>query len=139
CAGKEYFLLHQRRREPYFGFWGIGSGPVPYGVSITQAAHDELLKQTGLAATFEHRGVLRVIDTDPAGEVREDKLFSLMHAQVDGCPPLSEWPGGVSVWMTEQEALRQTPLFQATRQTIDMYHQHTAFAETTCEYSDEQY
>lgn len=137
--GETHYLMHQRKREPFFGYWGIGSAPVRRGIPIEQCATDELKKQTGLQAAFTHRGLMRVVDKTPNDEVLEDKLFSLMQANLSYVEVVKEWKGGVSTWKTYEEIFDLSPLFPTTRQTIDMVVSGETFREEVCIYTDEQY
>lgn len=133
------YLAHRRLREPFYGFWGIGSAPVLRGQSIVTAAREEFAKQTGVEATFSVHGVYHVIDRSTSGEVLEDKLFSIVVTDVEHEPPLREWYGGESVWLTRDELLARTPLFPTTAQTLAMLDTGATFAETECVYNEEEY
>lgn len=133
------YLVHQRKREPFYGYWGIGSAPVRRGISIEQCAADELKKQTGLEAKFAHKGLLRVIDKNPEGDVLEDKLFSLMYTTLAKPVQLADWKGGVSVWMSREEIFELSPLFPTTHQTISMIESGQMFREEACVYTEDEY
>lgn len=133
------YLAHRRCREPFRGFWGIGSAPILRGNGVVASAHDEFLKQTGIDADFTVYGVYRVIDRSPRGEVLEDKLFTIVVADLDYAPTLREWYGGENVWMTREELLAHTPLFPTTAHTLDMIESGIAFAEAECTYTEEEY
>ncbi len=137
--GVEYILAHKRTREPFRDYWGITSAPVLRGMPIMEAARKELMKQTGIAASFTVKATYRVIDVMPRGDVLEDKLFSVLTAAVDGLPPLHKWSGGDSVWMTREELLAKPKLFPTTAKTLDMVLNGTAFAEDICVYQEQDY
>jgi ADP-ribose pyrophosphatase YjhB (NUDIX family)/predicted transcriptional regulator len=81
AEGEPRYLLQQRRRHPYFGFWGSISGPVRWGEPIEDAARRELGKQTGLAAEMAVRTFYRARDLSrESGAVLEDKLFAVVEA-----------------------------------------------------------
>ena len=134
-----YYLAHRRTREPFSGFWGIASAPVLRGVPIAKSAHDEFLKQTGIVAEFLVSGSFRVIDKNPAGEVLEDKIFTIMTTELAECLPPHRWHGGESKWMTRNELLGKEPLFPITQQVFNMIDSGQQFAEAVCVYTDEQY
>lgn len=138
-GGETYYLAHCRQREPFRGFWGIASAPVLRGVSLGDAAASEVLKQTGIHATFSPKGLYRVIDTTDDGEVLEDKLFSLMVAHVDGLPTPHEWHGGDSVWLSRNELLAKSPLFPITERVLTMVETDERFVEEVCVYDRDQY
>lgn len=139
-VGSEWhYIAHQRTREPFYGMWGIASARVPKGVGLLQAAHDALVKQAGLAADFEARGCLRVIDKNEKDEVLEDKLFMILLAEITEPSRLAEWCGGKSVWMSRDELLKQPKLFQTTALTLDMLDNGQTFTEAVCTYSSSDY
>lgn len=134
-----YFLAHQRTREPYRGFWGIASAPLLRGVPASESASRELMKQTGIDAQFDVVGTFRVIDKNTRGHILEDKLFSVMHANLTHKIEPNSWTGGIGMWMTRDELLAQEKLFPITADVLDMIsHKHT-FRESVCVYSDDQY
>lgn len=134
-----YYLAHKRTREPFRDFWGIASAPMLRGVPIADSASRELRKQTGINAMFVPVGLYRVIDTLSTGQVLEDKLFTLLVADVNDCPEPRYWSGGESMWLTKQQLLEQAPLFSTTARTLTMVEERQQFAEDTCIYSREEY
>lgn len=137
--GQTYFLAHRRTREPFRGFWGIASAPVLRGVPIREAAARELFKQTGITATFEVVGIQRVIDKNAAGSILEDKLFSVLVADVPECPAPAYWYGGESVWLTAGELLAKDRLFATTATTLAMVERGVLFVEHICLYAKAEY
>jgi hypothetical protein len=138
-GGVTYYLAHRRTREPYRNWWGIASAPVLRGVPLAEAAAREFRKQTGIAADFSVASMARVIDKTHEGEVLEDKIFSLMIADIEGVPTPHEWYGGESIWLTREEILQLAPLFPTTARTFDRLDQGVMFAEDICEYSASDY
>ncbi len=137
-SGDKY-LAHRRTREPFYGFWGIASAPMLRGVPIREAAARELKKQTGIVAQFEIAGLQRVIDTRQNGTVLEDKLFTLLLADVAGEPVPHQWYGGESQWLTRTALLANDKLFATTAKTLDMVEHGKQFAEDVCVYANHEY
>ena len=54
---EKQYLLQQRLKHPYYGFWGAPTGKVRWAESVVEAAARELAEETGLRGTFVHRGV----------------------------------------------------------------------------------
>ena len=133
------YLAHRRTREPFYGFWQVPSAPVLRGVPICDAAARELKKQTGLAAEFRVAGLQRVIDTRANGTVLEDKLFTLLVADMAGCPSLHSWYGGESYWLGRDALLAKDRLFPTTAKTLDMIERGETFAEDVCVYKKSEY
>lgn len=137
--GEQLYLAHQRTREPFYGFWGIGSAPVLRGVPLGESAMSELEKQTGIRAEFHVAGAIRVIDKDTRGSILEDKLFSVMVADVPTPQESHDWHGGKSVWLTRSVLLASERLFPTTERTLDFVDSGDTFAETVCVYNDNEY
>lgn len=137
--GETKYLAHRRMREPFYDFWGIASAPILRGVPIKQSATREIEKQTGIKADFEVFGSFRVIDKTPSGTVLEDKLFSILVADVLGCPAAHYWSGGESVWLSASQLLSKKRLFPTTARTIKMIEAGQYFAEEICVYTADMY
>lgn len=42
------FLIQERRKEPYFGYWGFPTGKIKFGSTVGDTANRELEEETGL-------------------------------------------------------------------------------------------
>lgn len=51
--GQEKFIIHQRRKEPYYGYWGFITGKVKWGETLAEASERELKEETGISG--KHR------------------------------------------------------------------------------------
>jgi len=137
--GATYYLAHKRTREPFRDYWGIASAPMLRGLLVRDSAARELKKQTGIAADFSIAGMQRLIDTLPNGVILEDKLFTLLLADVEGLPLAHEWYGGESVWLTREQLLSKERLFHTTKISLDMIEQGQSFSEEVCVYEKSEY
>jgi len=137
--GATYYLAHKRTREPFRDYWGIASAPMLRGLPVRDSAARELRKQTGIVADFTVAGMQRLIDTLPNGVVLEDKLFTLLLADVDDLPPAHQWYGGESVWLTREELLSKDRLFHTTQVSLDMIERGQSFSEEVCVYDKSDY
>lgn len=138
-AGQLYYLAHRRTREPFRDYWGIASAPVLRGVPLRESAARELYKQSGIKADFSVAGMQRVVDTLSNGTVLEDKLFTLLVADVPHLPATRDWYGGESMWLTRQELLAKPKLFYTTATSLDMVEHGITFNEQTCVYDKSDY
>lgn len=102
--GVKEYLLQERLKHPYYGYWGPPTGKVRWGESILETASRELEEETGLEGTFEFRGINheRVIHDD-TGEIVEDKLFNLMFCNSSSGTLNEYFDGGHNAWRTRQE------------------------------------
>ena len=107
--GEKQYLLQERRKHPYFGYWGAPTGKIRWGESILETASRELEEETGLTASFEYRGINheRVRHSD-TGEFVEDKIFHLMFTSNTTGTMKTEFDGGRNAWRTMAE-MKQEP------------------------------
>jgi len=113
------YLFHQRKRHPFYDYWGLISGPVPWGESIEKAAEAELEKQTGFTAKCTVRGFCRVRDyVSDERTLLEDKLFAVVTTNAPQGVP-REWSGGTTRWMALQEYTLQPKRFNLTEKILD--------------------
>lgn len=99
--GQPNFVVQERRKHPYFGFWGFPGGKIRWGETIMQAAARELHEETGLNATLVHRGVYHehVIETE-SGNLLEDKIFHIIYGSQPKGTLLATFDGGHNAWLT---------------------------------------
>jgi 8-oxo-dGTP pyrophosphatase MutT (NUDIX family) len=115
----EEILLQQRLRHPYYGFWGLISGPTSFGEFPETTASQELLKQTGLEATFTVQGFYRQLTrVATADALLEDMLFTVMCADTVKGELSTNWQGGRAQWIAKKDIHTLTPLFEETKQII---------------------
>lgn len=128
AKGTEY-LMQKRLRQPFYGYWGLLSGPAQWGDDFVTTAAHELHKQTGLAADLQVRTFLRQRDYTPANELLEDKLFVVLTAELQHQAP-HVWEHGENAWMTLEKLREQPHYFSLTEQAVQAA-QTTQFADLT--------
>lgn len=116
---KPLYLFQQRKRNPYFGFWGHMSGPILWGEKPEETAARELKKQTGLEAEFTIHAFYRQLDYLQE-ELIEDKLFTVLRATNIQGDLQNDWSGGVSKWMSLDELQCQPRYFPATQEVTGL-------------------
>lgn len=136
---KWYYLAHQRKRQPFYDFWGIASAPVPRGVPIVEAAAAAAREQMGIEAVFAPVGIQRSIDVDENDDILEDKVFTIMLAELDDMPQPHDWPGGVNTWLTRDGLLAKMPLFPTTAETLKCIETERFFVELRSVYEIDEY
>lgn len=66
----ERALLIQRGKEPMIGAWSLPGGRVEAGETTLEAAHRELMEETGITARLDHLvGIFDAIQRDAQGGV----------------------------------------------------------------------
>lgn len=129
--GTEY-LFQERLKNPYFGYWGLPSGKIRWGETITETALRESLEETGLEADFEVAGVYHEhVKIDDESEMTEDKLFFICKGTNARGDFLEEFEGGRNKWMTFDEAKAMPLRFESFEVELDMLTSKTWLVEQT--------
>ena len=138
--GTEQFLLHQRSRHPFFGFWGFLSGPIRWGELPEEAAQRELLKQSGLETTLAVSGIYRQRTYDAeTNELLEDGLFTVMHAELTEGALSHDWKGGKNQWMTQEQIQALEPKFKETQDVLTTLDRPAPYTERSVAYKPGEY
>jgi ADP-ribose pyrophosphatase YjhB (NUDIX family) len=139
-AGRTEYLVQRRLKHPYFGFYGFITDPIRWGETVTEAAERELLRETGLRATFRVVGVEHRLDYLSDGALQEDKFFYVVAAeQVAGELRQPEY-GGHNEWMTLAQIKKLPKQFQGLEETIKAVRSPGVnFTESTSQYHREDY
>ena len=110
-GGKTEYLVHQRLKEPFYGWYGCQSGKIRWGETPLETAKREFLEETGLTGDFELKGITHVIHTHRDGRLLEDKYFwSYLITNLKG-ELLEEVEEGRNIWMTEKEYREKENVF----------------------------
>ena len=120
--GEPQVLFQQRRKNPYYGYWGFPTGKVRFGETIIEAAARELKEETSLEADFERLGIYKELTHMDTGELLEDKLFCVVRCTNVRGELLSEFEGGLNVWMTQAEARKLEKRYASFETELKMIH-----------------
>lgn len=113
--GVTKYLIQQRRRNPYYDYWGCITGPVQWGEPIETTARREFEKQTGMTASYTLRAFYRQTDlSDEMGDLLEDKVFAVIEAADVAGDITNAWAKGFNMWMTLDELQKQEKRFAST-------------------------
>lgn len=138
-GGRE-FLFQQRKKNPYYDFWGRVGGKMRWGETIIEAARRELKEETGLEATFEYKLLYHKRDFDKAtGDLLEDKIFLCVYATTFSGELTEEFEGGVNRWMTAEEFNAQPKRFSSVNEFQQLIDKGAAFVERDFYYEESEY
>lgn len=138
--GQREFLFQQRKKNPYFDFWGRAGGKVRWGESVVEAANRELKEETGLEAKFEYRLLYHKRDFDKlSGELLEDKIFLCVYATEYSGKLIETFEGGINKWMTHQEFQKQPKRFESVDEFLELIDGGVTFAEREFYYDKTDY
>lgn len=140
CTDKTEYLVQERLKHPYFGFWGFPGGKIRWGETIAQAAARELKEETGLIGNFVHKGVYHehAVNTESKA-VLEDKIFHVMFCNDASGELIKEFEGGRNQWTTLEEVRTKKYRYSSFDVEADIGINGIPFTEMVQYYSDEQF
>ncbi len=140
ASGEREFLFQQRKKNPYYDFWGRVGGKMRWGETVVEAAKRELKEETGLEADLEYRLLYHKRDFDKVtGKLLEDKLFLCVYANSYSGELQEEFEGGVNRWMTHDEFQRCDKRFKSVDDFKDLIDAGQTFAEREFYYNESEY
>jgi len=138
--GEREFLFQQRKKNPYFDFWGRVGGKMRWGESVIEAAQRELKEETGLEAEFEYKLLYHKRDfSKTTGKLLEDKIFLCVYATKYSGELMEAFEGGVNRWMTNEEFHAQPKRFVSVDDFMDLIDRGESFAEREFYYDESEY
>lgn len=139
-AGEREFLFQQRKKNPYYDFWGRVGGKMRWGETVIEAAERELMEETGLEAELKYRLLYHKRDFDKGtGKLLEDKLFLCVYADKFKGNLIESFEGGVNRWMTHEEFQAQPKRFTSVDEFKQLMDEGVSFAEREFYYEDAEY
>lgn len=138
--GKIEYLFQERRKNPYFGFWGLPSGKIRWGETITETARRESLEETGLDADFEIASVYHeAVKDSKTGGIIEDKIFFIVRGTNARGTLIEDFEGGHNKWRTVESVLSESKKYATLKSEIDFLTTDKWFNEQTVTYSDQEF
>jgi len=138
--GEREFLFQQRKKNPYYDFWGRVGGKIRWGETIIEAANRELKEETGLEATFEYRLLYHKRDFDKrTKELLEDKIFLCVYATEFAGELKEEFEGGINRWMTHEEFMAMPKRFNSVDEFLKLMDRGETYAEQEFYYDESEY
>jgi 8-oxo-dGTP pyrophosphatase MutT (NUDIX family) len=140
-GGERQFLLQERLKNPYYGYWGFPSGKVRWGESIVETAARELREETGLTAHIELKGQYHEHTyLQETGELLEDKLFHVVLCTQAQGQLVEQFEGGRNVWLDLATATKLQKKYTSFDTELQMaLGQLPPFVHELHQYSKEQF
>lgn len=121
-GGEAQYLIQQRLKEPFFGFYGFLTGKLRFGETVEEGAKREFEEETGLTCTPKLVDITHKMDYSPEGEILDDKYFFVFNALDVSGNFIESFEGGKNHWMALKDikALPQDMLFDRVYETIEV-------------------
>ncbi|MBI2310466.1 NUDIX domain-containing protein [Candidatus Collierbacteria bacterium] len=113
------YLVQQRLKQPYYGFYGYVSGKVRWGEEVGEAAMREFLEETGLSGRPKLLGIEHKLDVKE-GVIQEDKFFYICRMFAPKGELVKDFEGGRNLWLTEDEIRGLTKVFGDMFDVLDV-------------------
>jgi 8-oxo-dGTP pyrophosphatase MutT (NUDIX family) len=118
--GDVEYLIQERLKQPFFGYFGTIGGKVRWGETLFEAAQRELEEETGLTGEFKLVGIQHKMDYNQKEELLEDKFFFIIKiTNIEG-NLVEAFEGGRNIWMKKDDLLRTPKLFPNMPQVLEM-------------------
>ncbi len=110
------FLVQQRLKQPFFGFYMLPTGKIRWGETLELTAKRESMEETNLEGSYKLVGITHKRDfMHKTREMLEDKIFYIMHCSDPGGELMSEFEGGKNYWMTREEYYSQDKVIKGSK------------------------
>ena len=139
-GNRREFIVQQRLKQPYYGFYGRLGGKVRWGESFEEAAARELTEETGLIGSFTFSHIFHKRDYRKSdGKLLEDKIFVVMHCTDARGDMMEQFEGGKNFWMTQDELVAQDKIFESARDFVKYLDEGVAYHAQDYTYNDTEY
>jgi ADP-ribose pyrophosphatase YjhB (NUDIX family) len=138
--GEIQYLFQQRLKNPYYGFWGLPSGKIRWGETITEAAARESLEETGLHADFSAQSVYheQVIEKE-SGLIIEDKIFFIVLGENVGGKLITDFEGGHNEWRTLTDVMAEAKKYATVGTEVELLSGKKWLFEQIVPYSKQEF
>lgn len=117
-VNKNKYLIQQRLKEPYYGYYGFLTGKIRLGETVLETAARELKEETGYNAKLELLGIKHKMDYSKKGNLLEDKFFFTVKATSPSGKLKRKFKGGKNTWLTESQIKNIANLFDGVEESI---------------------
>ncbi len=112
---QQQYLVQERLKHPYYGFWGFPGGKIRWGETIIDAAARELMEETGISAELAYRGVYHErVQLQENGDIVEDKIFHVVYGNNPSGKIMTNFDGGRNSWLHEEEMLAKDKVYKSS-------------------------
>jgi 8-oxo-dGTP pyrophosphatase MutT (NUDIX family) len=123
--GVTEYLVHQRLKEPFYGWYGSHSGKIRWGENPYITAKREFKEETGLSGDFKLKGIVHYHHFHKDGRLLEDKYFWVFRVNDVKGKLKEEVPEGRNIWMNEKEYRKLKNVFATVDEVIEVTNSKT--------------
>jgi 8-oxo-dGTP pyrophosphatase MutT (NUDIX family) len=113
-------LVHQRLKEPFYGWYGSHSGKIRWGEDPLITAKREFKEETGLTGDFKLKGIIHYHHFHKDGRLLEDKYFWVYRVDDVKGKLIKRVPEGRNIWMSEAEYRKLKNVFATVDEVIEI-------------------
>ena len=131
-SGREIqFLVQQRLKQPYFGYFGFITGKIKWGEPVRESAARELKEEADLEGKITLVGIKHKTDYSKDGLLLEDKYFFVCKAENTHGTFKESFEGGKNIWLPRIEIMKLPNLFDGVEESLKMVNRKSlTFSET---------
>lgn len=118
--GETEYLIHQRLKEPFYGWYGSHSGKIRWGETPEECAKREFSEETGLIGKFRLKGIIHYHHFHTDKRLLEDKYFWVFKITDTKGELIKDVPEGKNIWMTEKEYRKLKNVFGTFDEMIEV-------------------
>lgn len=118
--GKREILIHQRLKEPFYGWYGSHSGKIRWGENPIDCAIREFEEETGLRGDFDLKGIVHYHHYHKDGRFLEDKYFWVFVINNTTGDLKVEVPEGKNIWMDENKFKKLKNTFSTFEEIVEV-------------------
>ncbi|OGM08948.1 hypothetical protein A2Z67_06485 [Candidatus Woesebacteria bacterium RBG_13_36_22] len=119
------YLVHQRLKEPFYGWYGSHSGKIRWGENPYLTAKREFMEETGLSGDFKLKGIVHYHHFHKDGRLLEDKYFWVFRVQNLKGKLKEVVPEGKNIWMSEAEYRKLKNVFATVDEVMEVTNSKT--------------
>lgn len=115
---KDRYLLHQRKKEPFYDYWGFPAGKLKFTQQILECAEEEMMEETGLKCNLELKGLFSAKTFNGKEQLHNHQLFVVKGTNPKGTF-IENMREGKNQWVIEKD-IDSLETFPDVHQIIDI-------------------